>query len=169
MLGVAGELGASALWPYACVLLACATVAWLTLVLGGSVVLLGLASAIMATAGPWAQAVLALLILLEFLGLVRCFRAQAVLGNLFLVGPINLVLVPLYYVSWPVRVITNHCLGWGLTRICSLFTDNPSFAKATLAEFIRGCQVGMKAVLLGGDALTLSTKETYDKLERMFS
>ena len=83
-------------------------------------------------------------------GALRLYRLQAALGNLLLVAPLNLLVVGAYYLLAPLRLLLDTSLNWLATRVCSLFTRRPSCRSASLAEFIAGVQVGMKALLEGG-------------------
>ena len=136
---------------------------------GGGVAFLGLAAtALIVFGGPAFQFLVLVLAVLELLEVLRCFRVQAVVGNALVIMPLNAILLSVYYLSWPLRLPLNHAAFWAMTRICSIFTDRPSCGSATVEEFIRGVQVGMRAILLGADALDLDTHTVYQLLERFF-
>ena len=141
--------------------------AFITVWWGGGVAFLGLAAtALIVFGGPAFQFLVLVLAVLELLEVLRCFRVQAVVGNALVIMPLNAILLSVYYLSWPLRLPLNHAAFWAMTRICSIFTDRPSCGSATVEEFIRGVQVGMRAILLGADALDLDTHTVYQLLER---
>ena len=143
--------------------------ALITMWWGAGVALIALAATAMASfGGPAFQSIVLVLTAMELLGALRCFRAQALLGNALVVLPLNALLAVAYYLSWPLRLPLNHAAFWAVTRVCSIYTDRPSCSGATIEEFIRGVQVGMHAILLGADALALETHEVYQLLQRFF-
>ena len=71
------------------------------------------------------------------LGKFKCYRAQALLCNITVILPCNIVVVGLYYVLTPLRFVYSRTCNFLTTPFISLFMINPTWRVGKETSFLK--------------------------------
>ena len=88
-----------------------------------------------------------ILLTLSVLGCLKLYRLQALLANVCIVAPSNVLWSVSYVVLTPFRWLWIRLMNMMVTRVVSLFTVKPSFKEATFEKLLKAFPIGYGGIL----------------------
>lgn len=96
--------------------------------------------------------------IIGILGCTKCYRLQALIANVFIITPSNILWTASYVLLAPLRFLFIRLMNMVMTIIISIFTIKPSICQATFAKLLSAFPVGYK-FLLGVDIMEIDEME----------
>jgi hypothetical protein len=109
--------------------------------------------------------IVALFLSLTILEHFELITLQALLANLFIVIPANIILGVAYVFLTPHRVVLCRVENWIFTRIISIFTIRPTIWEASFGKALDAFPIGYKAVFKF-DVLEIDTADEREQIRK---